>query len=175
MRIALRYAGIYAVFMTLGLSVLYWASSRYVDEQISTGLQQSISELVRIDAEKGRKNLINTLNAQQADNVKQQRHFLLLSPEHNKLAGDLQAWPPGLKVSSHVVNVWIADKSISQLGTADGYWPMIDETLADGSKLLLAQSLEQAEELQEIILYTIIIILLVSVGLALTMGWFISG
>lgn len=125
MRIALRYAGIYAVFMTLGLSVLYWASSRYVDEQISTGLQQSISELVRIDAEQGRKNLINTLNAQQADNVKQQRHFLLLSPEHNKLEGDLQSWPVDLKITGRVVNVWIADKSISKLGTADGYWPMI--------------------------------------------------
>lgn len=46
--------------------------------------------------------------------------------------------------------------------------------LADDSKLLLARSLAQAEELQEVILYTIIIILLVSVGLALTMGWFIG-
>jgi len=174
MRIALRYAGIYAVFMTLGLSVLYWTSSRYVDEQIIAGLQQRMIELVHIDTAKGRDNLIATLNAQQAGNVKQQRHFLLLSPEHQKLEGDLQAWPPDLKIDGHVVNVWIADKLISEQGTADGYWPMLAETLADGSRLLLAQSLEQAEELQEVILYTIIIILLVSVGLALTMGWFIG-
>ena len=46
--------------------------------------------------------------------------------------------------------------------------------LADGSKLLLARSLAQAEELQEVILYTIIIILMVSVGLAINMGWFIG-
>ncbi|WP_233144630.1 sensor histidine kinase [Methyloprofundus sedimenti] len=174
MRIALRYAGIYAIFMTLGLSVLYWTSSRYVDEQISAGLQQSMSELIRIDTEKGRDKLIATLNTQQADNIKQQRHFLLLNPEQKKIAGDLQVWPQELAINSHVVNVWIADKSISKQGTADGYWPMIAATLNDGSRLLLAQSLEQAEELQEVILYTIITILLVSVGLALTMGWFIG-
>ncbi len=174
MRIALRYAGIYAVFMTLGLSVLYWTSNRYVDEQIIAGLHQRMIELVHIDTAKGRDNLITALNAQQAGNVKLQRHFLLLSPEHQKLEGDLQAWPPDLKIDGHVVNVWIAGKLISEQSTADGYWPMLAETLADGSRLLLAQSLDQAEELQEVILYTIIIILLVSVGLALTMGWFIG-
>ncbi|BCG62596.1 MAG: hypothetical protein methR_P0242 [Methyloprofundus sp.] len=174
MRIALRYAGIYAIFMSLGLGVLYWASSHYVDEQIRTGLQQRLYELVRIDKEKGRASLMTTLDAQQAGNTKQQGHFLLLNPEHKKIVGDLQAWPQDLTINDQVVNVWIADKTISKQETADGYWPMITATLADGSRLLLAQSLAQAEELQEVILYTIIIILLSSVGLALTMGWFIS-
>ena len=174
MRIALRYAAVYALFMTLGLSILYWTSNRYVDEQISTGLQQRMTELVRIDREKGREKLINTLNAQQLGYVQHQRHFLLFSPEHKKLGGDLQDWPRDFIINGQVVNVWIADKLISEQNTADGYWPMIAETLADGSKLLIAQSLEQAEELQEVILTTIIVILLVSVGLALTMGWFIG-
>jgi hypothetical protein len=44
---------------------LFWTSSRYVDEQISTGLQQRMFELVRIDREQGREKLINTLNAHQ--------------------------------------------------------------------------------------------------------------
>ena len=174
MRIALRYAGVYAIFMILGLSLLFWTSSRYVDEQISTGLQQRMLELVRIDREQGREELINTLNAQQLGYVNHQRHFLLLSSEGKKLGGDLQDWPRNFTFNGQVVNVWIADKLISEQNTADGYWPMIAETLVDGSKLLLAQSLEQAEELQEVILYTIIVILLVSVGLALTMGWFIG-
>ncbi|SMG63609.1 integral membrane sensor signal transduction histidine kinase [methanotrophic bacterial endosymbiont of Bathymodiolus sp.] len=97
-----------------------------------------------------------------------------MNSEGEKLGGDLQDWPRNFTINGQVVNVWIADKLITEQNTADGYWPMIAATLVDGSKLLLAQSLEQAEELQEVILYTIIVILLVSVGLALTMGWFIG-
>ena len=174
MRIALRYAGLYAVLMTLGLSILYWASSRYVDEQISTGLKQRAIELMRIDKERGRENLIDTLNAQQAiDVVKYRRHFLLLGADSKKLAGDLEDWPPDFNRYGQVSNVWIDSRLITgQDKEMDGYWPMIAEILGDGGRLLLAQGLEQAEELQEVILYTIITILLVSVGLALTMGWF---
>lgn len=173
MRIALRYAGVYAILMTLGLSVLFWTSSRYVDEQISTGLQQRLLELVRINKQQGQEKLLNILNTEQLGAIKQQ-HFLLLSADNKKLGGDLQAWPSDLNINGQVRNIWIADKQISKQGNKDGYWPMIAQTLEDGSRLLLAQSLEQAEELQEIILYTILIILIVSVGLALMMGLFIS-
>jgi signal transduction histidine kinase len=175
MRIALRYAGLYAILMTLGLGTLFWTSSRYVDEQISTGLKQKMMEWLRIDREKGRENLIHTLNAQWATDVKYRPLFLLLTSDHKKLAGDLEDWPPNLNVDGQVVNIWIEDSLISGRGKdEDAYWPMIAETLADGSRLLLAQSLKQAEELQEVILYTIVIILFVSVLLALTMGWFIG-
>ncbi|SMG63610.1 hypothetical protein BMETH_179_2 [methanotrophic bacterial endosymbiont of Bathymodiolus sp.] len=78
MRIAVRYAGVYAIFMILGLSLLFWTSSRYVDEQISTGLQQRMFELVRIDREQGREKLINTLNAHQLGYVNHQRHFFTI-------------------------------------------------------------------------------------------------
>lgn len=174
MRIALRYAALYAVLMTLGLSILYWSSFHYVDEQISTGLKQRMFELLRIDKEKGRESLIHTLNAQQTLDVQYRRHFLLLSPDHKKLAGDLESWPPDFNRYGEVTNAWIDGSLLSGQDKEDGYWPMIAETLADNSRLLLAQGLEQAEELQEVILYTIIIILLLSVGLALTMGWFIG-
>ena len=175
MRIALRYAGIYAVLMTLGLSTLFWASSHYVDEQISTGLKQRMLELLRIDKEKGLENLMHALNAQQTIDVKYRRYFLLLNADHKKLAGDLEDWPRNFNNYRKVTNVWIAGKFISgRSNEEDGYWPMIAAKLTDGSRLLLAQSLEQAEELQEVILYTIILIFVVSVGLALTMGWFIG-
>lgn len=175
MRIALRYAGINAVLLMLGLGLLFWAGSRYVDEQISTGLKQRANELVRIDQAKGRNALIETLNAQQTIDVKYRRHFLLISADGQILAGDLQAWPSALEHYGRVSNIWIDGSLVKRQGeSVDGYWPMIAEHLPDGARLLLAQGLEQAEELQEIMLSTIITILLVSVGLALAMGWFIG-
>lgn len=175
MRIALRYAGLYALLMALGLGILYWVSSDYVDEQISTGLKQRMNELMRIDRNKGRESLIHALNAQEGIDVKYRRHYLLLAPDNRKLAGDLKDWPSNFNRIGQVSNIWIDGRLVSdQDEEADGYWPMIAQSLSDGGRLLLAQSLEQAEELQEVILYTIMAILLVSIGLALTMGWFIG-
>lgn len=168
MQIALRYAGLYALLIAIGLGFLYWASSSYVDEQISTGLQQHITELLQIEQKQGRASLIATLNAEHNG-----QRFLLLAANGQQLAGNLNGWPVYLKKYGQVANVWLDDKLISSQG-ADGYWPMIAEKLPDGSRLLLAQSLQQAEELLEIILYTILLILLVSVLLALTMGWFMG-
>jgi signal transduction histidine kinase len=168
MQIALRYAGLYALLIAIGLGFLYWASSSYVDEQISTGLQQHITELLQIEQKKGRASLIATLNAEHNG-----QRFLLLAPNGQQLAGNINGWPMYLKNYGQVANVWLDDKLISSQG-ADGYWPMIAEKLPDGSRLLLAQSLQQAEELLEIILYTILLILLFSVLLALTMGWFMG-
>lgn len=172
MQIALRYAGLYALLIAIGLSFLYWASSSYVDEQISTGLKQRMTELLYIEQTQGRAGLIATLNAEQ---VISNGRFLLLASNGQQLAGNLYDWPVYLKTYSRVTNVWIDDKSISSESEgADGYWPMIAEKLSDGSRLLLAQSLQQSEELMEIILYTILLILLISVILALTMGWFMG-
>ncbi len=174
MRMALRYAGLYAVLMTVALSILYWASSRYVDEQISAGLQQRLVELLRIDREQGRQRLLEALKAQQSIAGHYHPRFLLVMPNGKKVAGNLNGWPPDLQADGRVINVWIADQLISKAGDPDGYWPMIAQTLPDGSRLLLAQSLQQAEELQELILYTILLILIGSVCLALAMGWFMG-
>ncbi len=175
MRIALRYAAVYAALMVLGLGSLYWASNQYIDEQISTGLKQKMADLLRIDREQGRDKLIQTLKTQSRINKQSRPLLLLLNAKHKKMAGDLEAWPPELDVTDQVINVWIEDSLITAISNGqDAYWPMIAETLPDGSRLLLAQSLKQAEELQEVILYSILGIFLLSVGLALTMGWFIG-
>ncbi len=175
MRIALRYAAVYAALMILGLGSLYWASNQYIDEQISTGLQQKMADLLRIDKQLGREKLIQTLKSQSTINKQSRPLFILLNAKHKKVAGDLEAWPPELHVMDQVTNVWIEDSLITAISNGqDAYWPMIAAALSDGSRLLLAQNLKQAEELQEVILYSIIGIFLLSVGMALTMGWFIG-
>lgn len=48
---------------------------------------------------------------------------------------------------------------------------MVGVKLDDGSRLMLAQRVDEAEDLLEFILGTMAVILTVSIGLALTMGW----
>lgn len=171
-RLALRYAVFYALLTGLGLAVLYWATSRYVDAQISAGLENELAVLTRIDQEQGRSRLLAVLNEQPAINAENRRYRLLTAPDEQKLAGNLKGWPPQLRTDKRVRNIWIEDELIPhQVEDQDGYWPMIATTLADGSHLLIAQSVRQAEDLQEFVLSAMGLILLVIVGLTMLLGW----
>ena len=175
-RLALRYALFYALLITLGLGVLYWATSHYVDVQIAAGLQQELARLVRLDRQSGRDRLIHRITVeQQATRGDSRRYYLLQSAGGKRLAGNLIDWPPGFVANNHVRNVWIEGELVPEkLPDKDGFWPMVGTRLEDGSRLLVAQSVRQAEDLQEFILSTMAIILTVSVGLALTMGWLLG-
>lgn len=175
-RLALRYALFYALMITLGLGILYWATSRYVDAQMAAGLEQELTRLVQIGRQSGRDRLVAIIGAeQQAAHGDNRRYYLLQSPAGKRQAGRLLDWPPGFATDNRVRNVWIEDKLIPEkFPDKDGFWPMIATTLDDGSRLLVAQSVRQAEDLQEFILSTMAIILTISVGMALTMGWLLG-
>ncbi len=175
-RLALHYALYYALLITLGLGVLYLATSRYVDAQMAAGLEQELTRLAQIDRQYGHDRLVAVIAVeQQTASGDNRRYYLLQSSGGQRQAGNLIDWPPGFVADNHVRNVWIEDDLIpEQLPDKDGFWPMIGTRLDDGSRLLVAQSVRQAEDLQEFILGTMAIILAVSIGLALTMGWLLG-
>jgi signal transduction histidine kinase len=175
LRLTLRYALYYALLISTGLAILYWATSRYVDAQIETGLEREIDQLVQIDRRQGQTQLIASIKAEQRVSGNHLRYYLLQDPQGVNLAGNLLDWPPGLNTDRAVRNIWIEDDLIpKRMPDVDGYWPMIGTRLADGSRLLVAQSISQAEDLQEFILSAMAVILILSVGLAITMGWFLG-
>ncbi len=171
-RLSLRYAVFYAVLTGLGLGSLYWATSRYVDAQIAAGLEHELSVLVNIDRQQGRDKLRQIIAREPVVYTENQRYTLLLDASGKQLLGNLKGWPPALRSDGKVRNIWIDHSLIPvKVEDKDGFWPMIATTLPDGSQLLVAQSVRQAENLQEFILSAMTIILLVSVGLALALGY----
>ena len=175
-RLALRYAVLYALLIIAGFGILYWTTSRYVDVQVGVGLLQESERLVQLDLKYGRERLIAFIaEAQEKAARDDERIFLLQTPTGENLAGSLRGWPPGLAVDGQVHNVWIEDSLIpGQPADDDELWPMIGVTLNDGSRLLLVQRVDEAEDLLEFILGTMAVILTVSIGLALTMGWLLG-
>jgi len=175
-RLALRYAVFYALLITLGLGVLYFTTSRYVDAQMAAGLEQELIRLVQIDRQFGRDRLVAVIRAeQQAASGDNQRYYFLQSSNGERQVGNLVDWPAGFEGDRHVRNVWIENELIAeQMPDKDGFWPMIGTTLDDGGQLLVAQSVRQAEDLLEFMLGTMAVILAVSIGLALTMGWLLG-
>jgi signal transduction histidine kinase len=171
-RLALRYAIFYALLTGLGLGLLYWATTRYVDAQITASLNHQLNSLKTLDARQGRDNLIKILSSETFADIENKRYLLLVSSDNKKIAGSLNGWPPTLKADKQVRNIWIDDDLIPHaVADKDGFWPMIATTLADGSRLLVAQSVRQAEDLQEFILTAMGLILAVTVGLTLIMGF----
>lgn len=172
MQLALRYALFYAVLTALGLGVLYWATSRFIDVQISVGLEHEIQELQTLDEKQGRSLLISLLNTTNNNSGKNRRYYLLEESKSGHRLGNLLGWPEQLKPDGTVHSIWVEHELIPGNDDADdGYWPMIAVTLKDGSRLLVAQGIHEAEDLQEFILSIMAIIFMVSVGLALIMGW----
>lgn len=171
-RLALRYAVFYALLTGLGLGLLYWATSSYVDAQITASLNHQLDNLKNRDERQGRDKLIKILSTESLADIENKRYLLLVSPDNIKIAGSLNGWPPSLKTNKQVRNIWIDDDLIPQaVEDKDGFWPMIATTLSDGSRLLVAQSVRQAENLQEFILTAMGLILTISVGLTLIMGF----
>ncbi len=171
-RLALRYAVFYALLTGAGLGVLYWATSRYVDAQISAGLENELAVLVKVDRQEGRQRLLAILRQPPMMEGENRRYLLWQSADGQTRVGDLKGWPPGLSADQRVRNIWIEDALIPhQVEDQDGYWPMVATRLDDGSQLLVAQSVRLAENLQEFILTAMGIILLVTVGLTLILGW----
>jgi len=172
MRLAMRYAVFFAVLIAIGLGVLYWASSRYVDAQIASSLEHEAHKLAMLDQKQGRQKLKKFLIVQNTDIDDNQRYFLLEETNPSALTGYFVKWPAALKADGRVHNIWFEDDlTHGRKGNLDGYWPMIGITLGDGAKLLVAQGVSEAEDLQEFTLATMAIILVVSVSLALIMGW----
>ncbi len=172
MRLALRYAVFYAVLIALGLGVLYWATSRYVDAQLAAGLEQEVHNLATLDRQQGRQQLKALLKSESVITGENQRYYLIEETGSDKRTGNLLGWPPALNADGRVHNIWLEDDLIPEyMEDQDGYWPMIGVVLDDGARLLVAREVHQAEDLQEFILATMAIIITVSVGLALIMGW----
>jgi len=174
-RVALRYALLYALLTGLALGFLYWTTSRYIDAQMVASLEQEMHQLQRLVHDRGSTAVKRVIQARSQGPKENRRYYLLLSQNGQRLAGDLKAWPPSLQADDEVHNIWIEHDLIpGKVEDYDGYWPMIAVTLPQGERLLVAQSVRHAEDLQEYSLTAMALILAISVILALAMGIFLG-
>ncbi|MGB5761974.1 MAG: ATP-binding protein [Sedimenticolaceae bacterium] len=172
-RLSLRYALLYILIAGGGLAILYWATSRYIDAQIEAGLQHHLEALTDLFEAEGKAGLVAALKANELKAETESHRFLLyVDKSGHRIAGDLKGWPPSARLDGQVKNIWIEDDLIPRrIEDHDGYWPSIATTFPDGSRLLIAQSVQNAEDLQEFVLAVLLGTLLTIIGLTLILGW----
>jgi signal transduction histidine kinase len=174
-RVALRYAVLYAVLAGAALAVFHWASGTYIDAQLKAGLREDYEVLRdRLEAA-GPEGLEALLQARSEAAEAEGRYYLLVDPAGRRLGGNLTGWPPAspIPLDGQVHVVWLNDEVIPGETDHDNeYWPAIATRFADGSRLLVTRDVHRAERLQLYSLTAIVVLMAIIVGLAVTMGWF---
>lgn len=105
------------------------------------------------------------------------RFYLLMDSGDRILSGNLLGLPDEdpLPLDGEVQVVWVDDDIIPLASyDDDAYWPVIGTVLPNGSRVVVARSVQNAEALQMYSLYALLALLGVIVFLALTMGLLIG-
>jgi signal transduction histidine kinase len=169
-RLALRYALLQVLVLAVALASLFWVVNRYVDEQITVSLATEVAALKSLPTAM-RMNRVEALAATHSQ-ARGARHYLLLDSQGRRLAGGIKAWPGWLKPDGIVSEGII---SVPEPGdTHDDHevrtLPAIGVTLADGSRLLIAQDPGAAEDLREVALIAAVAVLALTASLAIVLG-----
>jgi signal transduction histidine kinase len=167
-RLAIKAVLLYGFLLAAVLTALYWAASSGFDEQLERQLEQDINGLARLLTRDHRERLNSELQRLQ----QQDRIVLLVSAEGDKLAGNLRQWPQeaAIELDGKTRGLWIEEDVIPpELYDDDAYWPVVALGLNDGKRLLLAQQVEQSEDLLELSEF-----LIEAMGIALVFAVFIA-
>jgi signal transduction histidine kinase len=176
-RIALRYVLIYVLLVGAALGAVYWVTGRYVDAQLYAGMEEDFQSLHDRYDRDGVQGLASLMQSRSESAANEGRFYLLVDERGLTLAGNLLGLPPEdpLPLDGKVHVVWVEDDIIPlDSYDDDAYWPVIGTLLPDGSRLVVARSVKNAETLQLYILYALLTLLAVIVFLALTMGLLIG-
>ncbi len=149
-RLAIKLVLLYGLLVSLVLGALYWISSSHIDEQISHELESELLVLQQMYGASASQQMIDHINQAQ---LLPEHIYLLLSADGKKLAGNLYDWPEDVEIAfdSKTQGVWVNDEVIPrEIHNDDAYWPVVAIKLHDGSRLLLARNVEQAESLLEL-------------------------
>jgi len=177
-RISLWYACLYSVLAGTALGGYYWATSHYVDSQLRAGLHYDFINLRDIAKTHGFTVLKQEVAARSRVDGNDGRYYLLTDKTHHRVAGNLKGWPEEkddqVPLDETVHAAWIDDDLNPAADDEDAYWPVIGKRFDNGSILLVARSVAQAEEMQLFSIYALSSLLFIIVVLALGMGVFMG-
>lgn len=153
-RLAIRYLVIYAVVLGIALGTFALVTGHYVNKGIEAGLE---ADLASITAEYGKTGVDGArAEIQRLISGKEsgEHFFLLASEEGEKIAGNLIGWPEESEIAldGTIESAWLEDNILpTEVDDDEVYWPVIATELSDGTRLLVTRSVEQVEELNELV------------------------
>ena len=92
-RLAIRYTLVYALILGVALAAGLWFVTRQVDEALKSDLEQDFFTLRRGFEGADIEYLTSAMRARQRETKGAGTLYLLISPDEEKLAGNLLGWP----------------------------------------------------------------------------------
>jgi signal transduction histidine kinase len=159
-----RFGAIYALLLTASAialaSFLWWATAGLLDRQTEAAISADAQGLEERWSEGGLPALIVTIEDRLAGNIDDDAIYLLVGPTMNHLAGNLQAWPPGV----NAIDIWyelpIARAGVRSLATVRRY------ELPGGFHLLIGRDVQVRSQLRNLLtdalLWAVVVVLLMA-------------
>ncbi|HET7674238.1 MAG TPA: HAMP domain-containing sensor histidine kinase [Gammaproteobacteria bacterium] len=194
-RLALGYAGLYALITAIALAAVYESASVYIHAQIDADIKAEVGALRQLDAAHGIAAVEKALQqrsspaARHLNHVHESamRYYLLVDAGGHRLAGDLPAWPSAAGAST-----WLTYTIDSHAAVRAGLEKPRDfdadddlrvrglaATLPQGNRLLVVETLDEAAELTGYILASMLaaiaLILIVGAAGGIWMGRHVVG
>lgn len=147
-RLALSYLAIFTVSAVALLGLVSWSTSMFIEWQVQETVEAEAVGLSEQYRERGVRGLAEVVGERARSDTERRTVYLLVSPEGERIAGNLFGWP----AEELEVDGWIRF-SIERVGegrfatevTARNY------TLPDGHKLLVGRSLHDAKRVKSAI------------------------
>ncbi len=171
LRLSLLYALLFSLLSAAALGFMYWSTGHYIDAQIKTGLESEAHELLRTYDRGGSAAVRRALRHRLANVTHTGRHYLYVPADGKSPIGDLHRWPADVAPDHRVHNRWLAASLLPTRSDDDAdYLPVLAVRLPDGDRLLIAQSMNEAEDMRDYVFGTVILTLGVTVVIALLLG-----
>jgi signal transduction histidine kinase len=172
-RLAIRYSIYYVVLIFFILGMVYCATNDFVESYFQSRLERKFIEIINIENTTGRNNLIQTIKNENQIISEDNYLYYLLAPNGDKVVGSLLNWPNQLIVNGKVQKLELGSEFYSTLfgdEENESFWLMVAGELTDGSKLLVARYVDYTEEIQEFILFLMLMVIPLSGLLAIALG-----
>jgi signal transduction histidine kinase len=171
-RLALIYAGLFSLSVLALVAILYFATTRLVENQLRTTVTAELQALLSELDREGPTALARAVSSREDDPAAQAFAYLLQDPAGRRLAGDLEPTAPDEAWRQLVPEL---EESEDEEDADDRPWFLgRGVVLPDGRFLLVAHDAEQLQELEELLLRSSGWTLAVAVPLALGGGVFMS-
>lgn len=144
-RLALLYAALFTLSVSILLALFYWTSIRRPIEQVEAGLVVESARFERLHAEQGNDALVDALQRRAGAPAQRQAYHALIAPDGQVLATNLPSWPPvpgprWLRIEADVYR---------DGDEYDHEALVLDRRLADGTRLMIGRDVQDIDELDE--------------------------
>lgn len=144
-RLALLYATLFTLSVSILLALFYWISIRGPIEQVEAGLVAEGARLEAIYREQGAAALAATLDRRAEMPAQRQAYHALIAPDGSVLAANLPSWPP------QAGQRWLRiEADIYRDGDEFDHEALVlDRRLPDGGRLMIGRDVQDIDELDE--------------------------